>query len=80
MSYEHLLPPEKPRGYQEPKPTDLDCYPKLDGRALKRAANNPMALLGITSITIGIATFPFGIVNILQGMFFVAVSHELRND
>jgi hypothetical protein len=24
--YDHLLPPERPRGYKPPRPTDLDCY------------------------------------------------------
>jgi hypothetical protein len=27
MPYDHLLPPEKPRGSQANKPCDLECYP-----------------------------------------------------
>lgn len=25
--YDHLLPPERPRGYKPRAPRDLDCYP-----------------------------------------------------
>lgn len=55
MSYEHLLPPEKPRNRPATVATDLDCYPDLSS-GIKNATTRLFGVLGVAEIAIGAVT------------------------